>query len=367
MKRVENTLGQPWWVVHRAHLLEGLAEVAQKSGVEVIVDSKVTILDYQDGKEVNVVTERGKDYTFDLLVGSDGLHSFVRRTIMPNVQPKPPTSNCAYRAIVPYEQIRKDPIAKGLIDKLTMEVWMANKSYIISYPISAGKDFNIVLSHHRPNLVNNVEEVDLEELRDTYKDYDPRIKRIVDMIAEAQRWPLMVTGPLNTWSTPSQNVVLIGDAAHSMVNHMAQGAATAMEDGAFLAKTIGEAIKGNMTISEAVKLYEQERMPKAYAKQQISFLNGMIWQLPDGPEQQARDKAMSPELTGEQYLRSPNLYGDPTIVLEVYGYDAEEHARTAIAAFLQQREPVDLGTGVTKLLADKYMNWFRPAQEKAPL
>lgn len=26
---------------------------------------------------------------------------------------------------------------------------------------------------------------------------------------------------------------------------------------------------------------------------------------------QARDKAMSPELRGEQFMRSPNLYGDP--------------------------------------------------------
>ena len=271
------------------------------------------------------------------------------------------------RAIVPYNQIRKDPVAKDLIDKLTMEVWMSEKSYLISYPISAGKDFNMVLSHHRSNFVDKVEQVDIQELRDTYKDYDPRIKRIVDMIPEAQRWPLMVIGPLNTWSTPSRNIVLIGDAAHSMVNHMAQGAATAMEDGAFLAKAIGEAVKGNMTIAEAVELYERERMPKAYAKQQISFLNGAIWHLPDGPEQRARDKAMSPELTGEQYVRSPNLYGDPATVLELYGYDAEEHARIAIARFLHQREPADPQTGVTKVLEDRYMNWFRPSQEKARL
>lgn len=311
MKRVENTLGQPWWVVHRAHLHEGLVEIAQQSGADVIIDSKVTNLDYQDGEQVNVTTERGKQYTFDLLVGSDGINSVVRKTIMPDVQPKPPTTNCAYRAIVPYDQIRKDPVAKDLIDKLTMEVWMSEKSYIISYPISAGKDFNMVLSHHRPNLVSNVEQVDIQDLRDTYKDYDPRIKRIVDMVPEAQRWPLMVTGPMNTWSTRSRNIVLMGDAAHSMVNHMAQGAATSMEDGAFLAKTIGEAVKGNMTIAEAVELYERERMPKAYAKQQVSFLNGAIWHLPDGPEQRARDEAMSPELSGEQYVRSPNLYGDP--------------------------------------------------------
>lgn len=75
MPRVENTLGQPWWVVHRAHLHAGLVEIAQKSGADLIIHSKVTKLDYQDGKQVNVTTERGQHYTFDLLIGSDGIHS----------------------------------------------------------------------------------------------------------------------------------------------------------------------------------------------------------------------------------------------------------------------------------------------------
>ena len=360
MRRIEDTLEHPWWVVHRAHLHEGLVEIAQKSGAELFIDSEVIKLDYQDGEQVTVHTKGGKQWTFDLLIGSDGINSVVRRTIMPNVKPEPPSSNCAYRAVVPLDRIRKDPIAKGLIEKLTMDVWMSDRSYIISYPIAGGKDLNIVLSHHRPNLVYNVEQADIQELRDTFKDFDPRIKCIVDMIPQAQRWPLMVIGPLDNWSTPSRNIVLIGDAAHSMTNHMAQGAATSMEDGAFLAATIGEVVKGTMTIAEAVQLYEQERMPKAHTKQQVSFLNGAIWQLPDGPEQQARDEAMSPELRGKQFIRSSNLYGDPATVLEIYGYDAEEHARTAIARFLHQREPFNPKTGVTKQMEDKYMNWFRP-------
>lgn len=138
-------------------------------------------------------------------------------------------------------------------------------------------------------------------------------------------------------------------------------------DGAFLAKTIGEAVKGNISIAEAVELYENERMPKAYAKQQVSFLNGAIWHLPDGPEQQARDAAMSTELTGQPFLRSPKLYGDPATVLEVYGYDAEAHAEKAIAKYVQHREPADSQTGISKQLEDKYMNWFRPPQLKARL
>ena len=368
MARVENTLGQPWWVVHRAHLHQGLVEVAKKHGAEIIINSKVANVDYQSGRQVTVTTVHGMKHSFDLLVGSDGINSTVRKIIMLDVQPMPPTSNAAYRAIVPFEQIRKDPVAKELVEKLTMEVWMADKSYIISYPISAGNLFNMVLSHHRPNLVHEVEEVDIQELRDTYKDYDPRIKRIVDMVPSAQRWPLRVVGPLKSWSSPSRNVVLIGDAAHGMVNHMAQGAATSMEDGAFLAKTVGEAAKGSMTIAEAVGLYERERMPKACMKQQVSFINGAIWMFPDGPEQEARDACMAPELKGEQFIRSPNLYGDPATVLEVYGYDVEAHAESAIAAHLQRRESADPKTGVTKPLENKYMNWFiQNRQEKARL
>ena len=137
-----------------------------------------------------------------------------------------------------------------------------------------------------------------------------------------------------------------------------------MEDGAFLALVVGEVVKGNISIAEAVNVYEEQRMPKAYAKQQISFLNGAIWQLPDGPAQQARDQAMARELQGQQSIRSSNLYGDPTTVLEVYGYDVESHAKHAISIYLQQQEPADRRTGVTKALEDKYMNWFLIAKRK---
>lgn len=170
---------------------------------------------------------------------------------------------------------------------------------------------------------------------------------------------------MKSWSSPRKNVVLMGDAAHSMVNHMAQGAATSMEDGAFLARCLAKVVEGKMRVDEAVRIYEEERMPKAYAKQQVSFLNGAIWHLPDGPEQRARDEAMAAELEGKYYVRSSNLYGDPQTVLEVYGYDVEAHAETALAKYLNDgREPVDPETSVTSTLQQKYMDWFLRSSEK---
>jgi salicylate hydroxylase len=151
----------------------------------------------------------------------------------------------------------------------------------------------------------------------------------------------------------------MGDAAHSMVNHMAQGAATSMEDGAFLARCIAKVVEGRIRMDEAVQIYETERMPKAAMKQQVSFLNGAIWHLPDGPEQRARDEAMAPELQEKYYVRSSNLYGDPQTVLEVYGYDCEGHAETVLAKYLNKgKEPADPETGITASMQQKYMDWF---------
>jgi salicylate hydroxylase len=199
------------------HLHSGLAEVARRHGADIIVDARVQDIDWvsDSSSRVSVTTGKGKQYKFDLLIGADGVRSAVRTAIMPHVKPRPPTENCAYRAVVPYDKIREDPIACELIEKLTMEVWMAPKAYIISYPISGGKVFNMVLSHHvsAGQLVDDVESIDMEkDFRQAYKDFDPRIKRIVDMVDTARRWPLLVTGPLKTWSTPKNNVVLMGYA-----------------------------------------------------------------------------------------------------------------------------------------------------------
>ena len=186
---VERALGRPWWVVHRAHLHEGLITVARELGAEIYTDSQVVQVEHERPDDSVVVrTRKGAEYTFTLCVGADGVNSVVRGVIHPGVRPEPPTNNCAFRAIVPYEQIRQDPVARELVEKLTMEVWMAPNKYIITYPICDGKDLNLVLSHHRSEKMRVTQpDVPIQELREEYEDFDPRIKRVVDMIPNTVR------------------------------------------------------------------------------------------------------------------------------------------------------------------------------------
>lgn len=367
--RIESTLKHPWWLVHRAHLHSGLVESARSRGVQIHVASRVATIEYQvtAASCVRVTTEAGKAHTFDLLVGADGVGSVVRRTLFPDVVPRAPTTNCAYRAIVPYAEIRKHADLAGLVEKQTMEVWMGQDAYIISYPISDGRDFNMVLSHHADEMIGAVQEVDMDEVRRQYRDFDPRIRKIVDMIPSVQRWPLLVTGPLETWSSREKNVVLMGDAAHSMVNHMAQGAATSMEDGAFLGVVLSHVLRGDLSLPDAIGVYERGRMPLADNKQQVSFLNGAIWHLPDGPQQEARDAAMRPELSGEPILRSPNLYGDPKTVLEVYGYDAQAHAEREVQKWKNGMRDRRDSQGATGGKRAEIMGWFQPESRQSRL
>ena len=71
---------------------------------------------------------------------------------------------------------------------------------------------------------------------------------------------------------------------------------------------------------------------------------------------------MEVELKGEVPMRSPNLYGDPGCVLEVYGYDPEKHADEEIATWLNHGRAVrDAATTIQQTRADQIANWFLPS------
>jgi len=90
---------------------------------------------------------------------------------------------------------------------------------------------------------------------------------VLEACPDCHKWAILEREPLEHWS--DGRVVLLGDACHPMTPYMAQGAATAIEDAAILARCLTEA----NDIEAAFELYEAHRKPRTSRIQAISSAN----------------------------------------------------------------------------------------------
>ena len=70
-------------------------------------------------------------------------------------------------------------------------------------------------------------------------------------------------------------MTILGDAAHATLPYLAQGAAMAIEDGAVLARALGQA----GSIPEAFQLYQRNRIKRTTRIVEQSFTNRTLFHL----------------------------------------------------------------------------------------
>lgn len=241
VKKVVKAQGFPWWVVRRDHLHAGLVEGARRHGVKLIVDFRASELIQHgtgEGQGVTVKSEKGQSHRFDLVIGGDGVKSFIRRCLFPDLKPVPASNIAAFRSVLPYEQVYAQiPEAKIRIG-YTMDLWGGPGGYILLYPLTGGRELNVVTAFEQTRPVTDLEEVTIEDFRDQYRGWDPFILKILDMVKETKKWPLLTIPRVEKWSNKEGNIVLMGDAVsqleyllilnlltlnvkiHAMQNHM---------------------------------------------------------------------------------------------------------------------------------------------------
>ena len=360
-------------MVRRDHLHAGLSQSATQHGARLVVGARVCHIDDSGEQEVVVKTERGDEYVFDLLIGADGLRSTVRKHLFPNIMPQATSKVAAYRGVLSYERIYTAVPEARAYFRNDMDVWAAANSYVLTYPISGGKECNIVtafVDKDRPDYVTRMEEIDIEKFRSFYKDHHPVVQKVIRLIEYTQCWPLLTMPRMERWSNSKRNIVLLGDSAHAMQNHMAQGAATAMEDAAFLGRALSEVTRGVISLPEAIKLYEQRRIPKAWLKQQISFVSGLVNLVDDPKQTTQRNKASEPEvlqnaLNSKHFsmdlpstYRSWQFFSMADTVPHVFYYDAEGDADNAVCEYLQQQGKVETFEMLSACLKDKWFGYI---------
>ena len=97
-----------------------------------------------------------------------------------------------------------------------------------------------------------------QELDARFCELDERVRASAALLNRDRRWALFDRPPASTWTRG--RVTLVGDAAHPMLQYLAQGACQALED----AMTIGACLADpNVDVSDALARYEQIRLPRA--------------------------------------------------------------------------------------------------------
>jgi len=94
----------------------------------------------------------------------------------------------------------------------------------------------------------------------------------VALVNRDRRWVMYDREPLDNWTTG--RITLLGDAAHPMVQYLAQGACQAIEDADCLARQL-KACDGD--IVKAFSAYQAERIPRTAMVQRAARTWGKIW------------------------------------------------------------------------------------------
>lgn len=290
--------GNPYAVVHRVDLHGVLLEGCRASDlVDLRTDSEVLSYE-QDGASVTAVLASGERVTGAALIGADGLWSNVRRQVVGDGPPRV-SGHTTYRSVIATEKMPED------LRWNAATLWAGPRCHVVHYPLSGWKVFNLVATFHNdaPEPVAG-KPVSNEEVLAGFRHICARAQSIIEHGEDWKLWVLCDREPVENWV--DGRVTLLGDAAHPMMQYLAQGACMAMEDGVCVSHMLGEHPD---SIETAFTVYRDRRVVRTARVQLQARAIGEHIYHPDGAHALVRNAIMSATSPEEWYDRLEWLYG----------------------------------------------------------
>ncbi|WP_299844241.1 FAD-dependent monooxygenase [uncultured Roseovarius sp.] len=255
--RLDLTLleSRDYYFVHRADLIDLLADGARSAGVKIRLLQKVEKV--KPGERPSIVLANGAEIEADLIIGADGLHSKVRQALNGTLAPFF-TRQAAWRAVVPNDTARGPEV----------QVHMGPLRHVVSYPIRGGRFLNIVAVQERAAWASESwsQEDDPLVLQSAFSDFSEDVQTILSKVEKVHLWGLFRHPVAEIWQ--GGGTVILGDAAHPTLPFLAQGASMALEDGWVLADALSDADD----MKQALQNYQARR--QARVTRVISAANG---------------------------------------------------------------------------------------------
>jgi salicylate hydroxylase len=241
-----NRFGAPYVHIHRADLYRILASALPASSV--MLGHRVREVT-PIGDRVQVEFENGLVETADIVIGADGIHSAVRKSLFGEHAPRF-TGNICWRGIIPTASLPEGHVAPASSN------WMGPDGHVVTYYLRGGDLINFVAVRETETWTSEswTTPSSRNDLLDAFEGWHQRLLTMFERAEGLYKWGLFDRDPLDRWSVG--RVTLLGDAAHPMLPFLAQGAAQALEDAYALADWLA---KHPQQPVEALAAYEAER------------------------------------------------------------------------------------------------------------
>lgn len=291
--------GQPYAVSHRADILATFLAACQSSNLITLETSRRVDRFEQDDKGVTVTLENGERAEGRALIGCDGMWSNIRERIVGDGKPNV-SGHIAYRAVLKREEVPDDLWRPDVV------LWAGPRTHFVHYPLRRGELYNLVAVFHSDHYEEGWDaEGSKEVMWQHFKTEVPQVLRMLERIETWRMWVLCDREPIKNWS--QGRVTLLGDAAHPMLQYLAQGACMATEDAVVLA----EKVKASPDdIPAAFEAYQQERYLRTARTQVMARVYGEFYHA-RGVTAELRDMAVSSRNTEQSYDGIAWLYGGP--------------------------------------------------------
>jgi 3-hydroxybenzoate 6-monooxygenase len=303
LRQAERHYGFPYIVLHRGDLLEVILRHCRKEPTLALEAAKdvTTVADL--GDQVAVTCRDGSAYRCQVLIGADGLDSTVRPLVVDDQLQ--PTGYVAYRGAVPVELVDR---RVGLDEVVA---WMGPGMHLVQYALRRGELYNQVAVFRSQEYRQGKPDWGTpEELERVFSVACEAVRVALPSLLRNRRWPMHDRLPVSSWATG--RVTLLGDAAHPMLQYLAQGACQAIQDGAALAKELPRLPRTGAWLAKDVKAalrgYEERRLEQASRVQRTARTWGEIWHV-DGLAVALRDEAFRLRAT-DDFRRVDWLWGE---------------------------------------------------------
>lgn len=276
--------GGPYVVMHRSDLLDSLVAACRAQGAALETSKRVTGTETTvDG--VVVRCDDGSSYQGIAAVAADGLNSVIRPALSDD---QPVESGfVAYRGAVPIEQATR---TAGLTDVVA---WIGPGLHFVQYPLRGGRMYNqVAVFRSRRYEAGHSDWGGPDELDEAFSGTCRHIRDAMPALWRHAHWAMHDREPLGNWITG--RTVLLGDAAHPMLQYLAQGACQAIEDAATLAGALHQHAAGSdnpASVDKALRAYQEQRIPRTTRVQRLARTWGDIWHV-DGLARTLRNELL---------------------------------------------------------------------------